>query len=147
MLALLLLSHLCDLHILTIYFKRSHHRWPIEHRVSREYDGKDTDLCELSIRMIGAWLLGTSQFQQSLPVWMCHAAVLNIIFGLYHGNDRGLSPTILLLNILIAALREVAFFQPATSWADEKEGYFVPMRTIKEGERQCICSVQAGFIH
>ncbi|TVY86641.1 hypothetical protein LAWI1_G006086 [Lachnellula willkommii] len=80
----------------------------------------------------------TSQdrFQQSLPVWMCHAAVLNIIFGLYHGNDRGLSPTILLLSILIAALREVAFFQPATSWADEKEGYFVPTRTIKEGERQ-----------
>ncbi|TVY43912.1 hypothetical protein LOCC1_G003520 [Lachnellula occidentalis] len=147
-----------------IYFKQFHHRWPIEHRVSREYDGKDTDLCDLSIRMIGAWLLGTSEsvgfalethnevmghlltrlcqvtsqdiFQQSLPVWMCHAAVLNITFGLYHGHDHGLSRTIILLNILIAALREVAFFRPATARADEKEGYFVPMRTIKEGERQ-----------
>jgi len=44
-----------------LYFKQFHHRWPIEHRVSREYDGKDTDLCELSIRMIGAWLHGTSE--------------------------------------------------------------------------------------
>ncbi|TVY45971.1 hypothetical protein LSUB1_G000223 [Lachnellula subtilissima] len=125
-----------------IYFKQFHHRWPIEHRVSREYDGKDTDLCELSIRMIGAWLHGTSEsvdfavethnelmdelmtrlsndqcqvssqdrFEQSLPAWMCHAAVLNIIFGLYRG-------------------------------ADEKKGYFVPMRTIKEEKGK------ARFIH
>lgn len=44
-----------------IYFERFHHRWQIVNRVSREYDRKDTDLCELSIRMIGAWLLDTSK--------------------------------------------------------------------------------------
>ena len=46
---------------LEVYFDQFHHRWPIIHRPSHEEEVSETDLCELSMRMVGAWLLGTSK--------------------------------------------------------------------------------------
>jgi hypothetical protein len=43
---------------------------------------------------------------------------------------------VILRNILIAALREVEFFKSETAWADEKPEYFLPMRQVKQGQRQ-----------
>ncbi|KAE8447859.1 hypothetical protein EG329_010088 [Mollisiaceae sp. DMI_Dod_QoI] len=149
---------------LEIYFDQFHDRWPITHRPSHEDEISETDLCELSMRMIGGWLFGTKEaiqfavqthgvlvdhimsqlcqvtsqdrFQQSLPAWMANAALLNIIFGLYYGHDREISRVIILWNILMTALRETGFFRPETAWADEKRGYFVPLRMVKLGQRQ-----------
>lgn len=41
-----------------------------------------------------------------------------------------------LRNILVAALRDVEFFNPDTAWVDEKPGYFLPLRTVRCGQRQ-----------
>jgi hypothetical protein len=46
---------------LNVYFDRFHDRWPIVHRPSFDEEVVHTDLCELSMRVIGAWLLGTSE--------------------------------------------------------------------------------------
>lgn len=148
---------------LEVYFDQFHHRWPIPHRPSHEEEVNETDLCELSMTMIGAWLLGNDEsvqfaeqahvvlvdhimsqlcqvtshdkFQQSLPIWMCNAALLNIIFALYYGHDREISRAIILWNILMSALRETGFFKPETAWPDERQGYFFPMRSVKLGQR------------
>ncbi|PVH76532.1 hypothetical protein DL98DRAFT_425363 [Cadophora sp. DSE1049] len=149
---------------LDIYFTYFHHRWPIFHRPSFEAEGGNT-LVVSSAKMIGAWLLGsfeskafaitckhealveqllprlckiTSQdrLQQSLSLAFCQSALLNIIFALYYGNDSAISGAIMLRNILVTGLREVGFFNKETAWADEKPGYFVPMRLVRLGSRQ-----------
>ncbi|KAH7388956.1 hypothetical protein BKA64DRAFT_645427 [Cadophora sp. MPI-SDFR-AT-0126] len=148
---------------LDIYFTYFHHRWPIVHRPSFEAEGENT-LVVSSAKMIGAWLLGsyeskafaitwhealveqllprlckiTSQdrLDQSLSLAFCQSALLNIIFALYYGNDNAISGAIMLRNILVTGLREVGFFNKETAWADEKPGYFVPMRLVKLGSRQ-----------
>ncbi|CZR56525.1 uncharacterized protein PAC_06414 [Phialocephala subalpina] len=148
---------------LEVYFDQFHHRWPILHRPSHDEEVNETDLCKLSMRMMGAWLLGNDEsvqfaeqthivlvdhimsqlcqvtshdrFQQSLPIWICNAALLNIIFVLYYGHDREMSRAIILWNILMAALRETGFFHPGTAWPDEKQGYFLPMRLVKLEQR------------
>ncbi|KAH6713950.1 hypothetical protein BKA61DRAFT_53613 [Leptodontidium sp. MPI-SDFR-AT-0119] len=146
------------------YFEQFHCYWPIIHRPSHEEEANETDLCELSMRMVGAWFLGTNEavrfavdthvillnhvmsqlcqftsqdkFQQSLPISVCNAALLNIIFALYHGHERETSRAVVLWNILMAVLRETGFFKLETAWSDEKTGYFPPMRSTKLGERQ-----------
>ncbi|KUJ17543.1 uncharacterized protein LY89DRAFT_733387 [Mollisia scopiformis] len=142
---------------LDAYFEHFHDRWPVVHRPSVEEEIDDTDLCELSMRMIGGWIVGTTDsiqfaldthnvlmdhimsqlsqvtskdsFQQSLPAWMCMAAVLNI-------HDREVSRAIILWNVLMAVLRQVGFFKSETAWTDEKKGYFIPLRQVRIGQRQ-----------
>lgn len=46
---------------LDVYFARFHDRWPIVHRPSFGDEEVHTDLCELSMRVIGGWLLGTTE--------------------------------------------------------------------------------------
>lgn len=43
------------------YFEQFHCYWPIIHRPSHEEEANETDLCELSMRMVGAWFLGTNE--------------------------------------------------------------------------------------
>lgn len=43
------------------YFEQFHHRWPIIHRPSHEEEVKEADLCVLSMKMIGGWILGTTE--------------------------------------------------------------------------------------
>lgn len=148
---------------LEAFFRLFHHRWPLIHRPTyKETDG-DSSLLS-SIRMIGAWLVGTTEsrkfalathetcleefipklhqitcqdkFQLSLSSGMCQSALLNIIFSLYCGNDKVISRSVILLNTLVAALREVGFFQEDTAWHDEKPRLFLPMKMAFLGQRQ-----------
>ncbi|RFU31746.1 hypothetical protein B7463_g4610, partial [Scytalidium lignicola] len=152
---------------LNAYFEYFHPHWPIMHRPSIASEKTDRLIVE-SMKMIGAWMIGGEElkqyaischstltdqllprlgrvsshdkFQQSLSANTCQAALLNIIFGLYYGNNQALSRATMLRNILVAALREVRFFCPHTVWADEKPGYFLPLRLAKAGERQRLAS-------
>lgn len=112
------------------------------------------------MRMIGAWLYGTKESRdfavttherlmaniiprlcagnahEPLCLGLCLTSLLNIIFGLYHGKDKGISRVVILRNILVGVLREINFLKAETAWADEKSDYFLPMRLAKMGQRQ-----------
>jgi hypothetical protein len=47
-----------------VYFEQFHHHWPILHRPSQEEEVAESDLCELSVKVVGAWVLGTSKAVQ-----------------------------------------------------------------------------------
>ncbi|TGO63320.1 hypothetical protein BOTNAR_0102g00220 [Botryotinia narcissicola] len=49
---------------LEVYFDHFHHRWPIVHCPSHEEEANENESCELSMRMIGTWLLGTGRAVQ-----------------------------------------------------------------------------------
>ncbi len=106
---------------LEIYFTYFHHRWTIVHRPSFEADNENT-LVVSSAKMIGAWLLGSSEsksfaitwhdalveqllprlctvtsqdrLHQSLSLAFCQSALLNIIFALYYGVSGSNTPAL-----------------------------------------------------
>ncbi|CZT53103.1 uncharacterized protein RSE6_14543 [Rhynchosporium secalis] len=117
------------------YFAYFHHRCPIIHRPASEAEHENT-LVASSVKMIGAWLLDSSESKSLAIMFFCQSALLNIIFALYYGNESSISGAIMLKSILITALREVEFFKKETAWHDEKPGFFEPMRLIRLGDRQ-----------
>lgn len=73
-------------------------------------------------------------YQQSLPVILCQAALLNIIFGLQCGREKILTKSTFLMNTLVAALREVGFFSREVPY--KKPSGIPAYRIVVEGERQ-----------
>ena len=64
---------------LEVYFDQFHHRWPIIHRPSHEEEVIEAELCELSMGIVGAWLLGTSKAVQFAVE--THAVLVNNIMS------------------------------------------------------------------
>ncbi|KAG9244516.1 hypothetical protein BJ878DRAFT_421194 [Calycina marina] len=142
-----------------IYFTHFHYRWTIIH--ASTYDPDECHLLSSSIVMIGAWLDGVQAskdyartshlrlvneaiqrltvvsindtFRESLPASVCQAAVLNIVFGLYCGNDVLISKAIILRNILVGVLREVGFFTAGIPF--DKPGDLLAFRHKNIGDR------------
>ncbi|KAH6664465.1 hypothetical protein B0J14DRAFT_493611 [Halenospora varia] len=145
------------------YFGHFHHRWPIVHRPAYE-DQKFSLVLISSMKMIGAWFLldqrshdnafamheylmlhipsilakksSNDRFHDTLPVSLCQAALLNIVFALYCGIEKLVSRAVTLHNMLVGVLREVRFFEKETAYADEKPGMFLPLHVKMSGDRQ-----------
>ncbi|KAH8654054.1 hypothetical protein BGZ60DRAFT_386749 [Tricladium varicosporioides] len=145
------------------YFDHFHHRWPIIHRPAYE-DQKFSLVLISSMKMIGAWFLldqrshdnafamheylmqhipcilakksSSDHFHETLPVSLCQAALLNILFALYCGIEKLVSRAVTLHNMLVGVLREVRFFEKETTYADEKPGMFLPLHIKMLGDRQ-----------
>ena len=48
--------------------------------------------------------------------------------------------------MLLAALREVGFFNPDAAWTDEKSGYFLALRLMRREQRQRLFQPALLFI-
>ncbi|TVY14195.1 Krueppel-like factor 11 [Lachnellula arida] len=74
--------------------------------------------------------------QDTLPSWLCQAALINIVFALHTGIEQNISRSAVLRSTLVSVLQEVGFFRSETVWLDEKPGYFIPLHLSLLGERQ-----------
>jgi len=61
-------------------------------------------------------------------------------------NKKIRSRAVILRNILVAVLREVGAFKPETAMPDDKPGYFIPLRSVKQGERQRYVPTQSPSV-
>ncbi len=53
----------------------------------------------------------------------------------YLQRESILSQVLVLRSVLVAALRDVGFFDPDSVWVDEKPGYFLPLKLVKMNQR------------
>lgn len=73
------------------------------------------------------------RFQQSMPAILCHAALLNVIFGLQCGKEGDFSKALVLMSTLVAILRESGFFTPEIP--HEKPTGLLAYRLMRREER------------
>ncbi|TGO28293.1 hypothetical protein BPAE_0029g00210 [Botrytis paeoniae] len=150
----------------SLYFADFHDRWPIIHSPTYEDDEEASELLRPSILMIGGWIDGTPSSRdwalkvhhnlvehvtprlcqlkdidtmtQPLQIALYQCTLLNIIFASYCGKREVLKKGLILRNLLVASIHEAGILTPGTIYPDNKPGYFLPLRSVREQQRKRI---------
>ncbi|TGO66234.1 hypothetical protein BOTNAR_0065g00200 [Botryotinia narcissicola] len=149
-----------------LYFADFHDRWPIIHSPTYEDDEETPKLLLPSILMIGGWIDGTPSSRdwalkvhhnlvehviprlcqlkdvdtmtQPLPIVLYQCTLLNIIFASYCGKREVLKKGLILRNLLVVSIYEAGILTPGTIYPDDKPGYFLPLRSVRDQQRKRI---------
>ncbi|KAF7915487.1 uncharacterized protein EAE98_011090 [Botrytis deweyae] len=149
-----------------LYFANFHDRWPIIHSPTYEDEEEAPELLLPSILMIGGWIDGTPSSRdwalkvhhnlvehviprlcqlkdidtmtQPLPIVLYQCTLLNSIFASYCGKREVLRKGLILRNLLGASIYGAGILTPGTIYPDDKPGYFLPMRSVKDQQRKRI---------
>ncbi|KAF7909500.1 uncharacterized protein EAF01_003218 [Botrytis porri] len=150
----------------SLYFANFHDRWPIVHSPTYEDDEEAPEILLPSMLMIGGWIDGTPSSRdwalkvhhhvvehviprlcqlkdidtmtQPLPIVLYQCTLLNIIFASYCGKREVLKRGLILRNLLVASIYQAGILTPGTIYPDDKPGYFLPLRSVRDQQRKRI---------